>query len=266
MELRRNRRSLALGVLLLAFGVSVLLGSPGMGASIFAGAALLTGGWISAPSLRPFRFRIGPDGLDLRVAGLNRLVPWAEIDTIVLGQPARAAAAGPAAPSLLLVPGVGSAIDRPLVGRTPVDDRPALVLLSLADVRESADEVAAELNRVSGGRFTDARQGRIDARHDRTYARQGQRILSEPAFDSALRGYEKRMVDDLIQRGLDALASGPAEQRQAVRAKLDGRTLEVALRGYDMGQVDAFLERLAAALANDPEQPEQPQPHLPQPE
>ncbi|MEV4712600.1 DivIVA domain-containing protein [Micromonospora sp. NPDC049374] len=252
MELRRNRRSLALGVLLLAFGVSLLLGSPGMGASIFAGAALLTGGWITARSLRPFRFRIGPDGLDLRVAGLNRLVPWAEIDTIVLGQPARAAAAGPAAPSLLLVPGVGSAIDRPLVGRTPVDDRPALVLLSLADVRESADEVAAELTRVSGGRFTDARQGRIDAR-------QGQRILSEPVFDSALRGYEKRMVDDLIQRGLDALASGPAEQRHAVRAELDGRTLEVALRGYDMGQVDAFLERLAAALADEPGAPAQPE-------
>ncbi|WFE44774.1 DivIVA domain-containing protein [Verrucosispora sp. WMMD1129] len=253
MELRRNRRSLAPGVLLLAFGVSLLLGSPGMGASVFAGAALLTGGWITARSLRPFRFRIGPDGLDLRVAGLNRLVPWAEIDTIVLGQPARAAAAGPATPSLLLVPGVGSTIDRPLVGRSPVDDRPALVLLSLADVRESADEVAAELNRISGGRFTDARQ-------DRAELREGQPgVVSEPVFDTALRGYEKRMVDDLVRRGLDALASGTAAQRQAVRAELDGRTLEVALRGYDMGQVDAYLERLSAALANEPGEPAQPE-------
>ncbi|WBB56697.1 DivIVA domain-containing protein [Verrucosispora sp. WMMD573] len=94
MELRRNRRSLAPGVLLLAFGLSLLLGSPGMGTSIFASAALLTGGWITARSLRPFRFRIGPDGLDLRVAGLNRLASWAEINTIVLGQPARATPAG----------------------------------------------------------------------------------------------------------------------------------------------------------------------------
>ncbi|MEV2240813.1 DivIVA domain-containing protein [Micromonospora sp. NPDC049891] len=262
MELRRNRRSLALGVLLLAFGVSLLLGkeSPGTGVWIFAGAALLMGGWTTARSLRPFRFRIGADGLDLRVAGLNRLVPWAEIAAIVLDQPARAAGATPPTPSLLLVPGVGSTIDRPLTARSPVDGRPALVLLDLADVRESADEVAAELNRVSGGRFTDARQGRVDAR-------QGQSgVVSEPVFETALRGYLKNEVDDLVRRGLDVLASGTAAQRQAVRAELDPTTLTVALRGYDMGQVDAFLERLAAALANDPEQPEQPQPQSQQPQ
>ncbi|GIJ19781.1 DivIVA domain-containing protein [Micromonospora lutea] len=255
MELRRNRRSLALGVLLLAFGVSLLLGkeSPGTGVWIVAGAALLTGGWITARSLRPFRFRIGVDGLDLRVAGLNRLVPWAEIDAIVLGQPTRAAGAALPTLSLLLVPGVGSTIDRPLTSHSPVDGRPALALLDLADVRETADEVAAELHRVSGGRFTDARQDRIDARR-------GEQGVSGPVFDLALRGYEKRTVDDLVKRGLDALASGTAAQRQAVRAELDPRTLTVALRGYDMGQVDAFLERLAATLANEPEQPEQPQP------
>ncbi|MEG3632182.1 DivIVA domain-containing protein [Micromonospora palythoicola] len=260
MELRRNRRSLALGVLLLALGVSLPLGkdSPGTGVWIFAGAALLTGGWITARSLRPFRFRIGADGLDLRAAGLNRLVPWAEIGAIVLDQPARGAGAAPPTPSLLLVPGVGSTIDRPLTGRNPVDGRPALVLLDLADVRESADEVAAELTRVSGGRFTDTRQ-------DRTDVRPGERGVSEPVFDSALRGYEKRMVDDLVGRGLDVLASGTTAQRQAVRAELDPTTLTVALRGYDMGQVDAFLGRLAAALTNEPEQPEQPQPQ-PRPE
>ncbi|GAB3849972.1 hypothetical protein GCM10029963_35430 [Micromonospora andamanensis] len=252
MELRRNRRSLAPGVLLLAFGLSLLLGSPGMGTSALAGAALLTGGWITARSLRPFRFRIGPDGLDLRVARLNRLVSWAEIGAIVLDQPARAAGATPPTPSLLLVPGVGSTIDRPLTGRSPVDGRPALVLLDLADVRESADEVAAELTRVSGGRFTDARQGRAESR-------QGEpEVVAEPVFDTALRGYEKRMVDDLVLRGLDVLASGTAAQRQEVSAELDPTTLTVALRGYDMGQVDAFLERLAAALANEPDQPEQP--------
>ncbi|GIJ79251.1 DivIVA domain-containing protein [Micromonospora phaseoli] len=239
MELRRNRRSLALGVLLLAFGGSLLPGvdSAGIGTWIFVGAALLTGGWITARSLRPFRFRIAAEGLDLKVAGLNRLVSWAEIDAIVLGQ---AADAGTPSPSLLLVP-AGSTIDRPLAGRSPVDGRAALVLLDLADVRQSADEVAAELTRVSGGRFTDARQRRPEG-------------LDEPVFDSALRGYDKRMVDSLVLRGLAARTAGSTAQRQAIRAELDrtGTTLTVALRGYHMGQVDDYLERLSAALADKP--------------
>ncbi len=236
MKLRRSRPPLVNRLLFLTIGAVVLrslVPSPTL-TWILSGVVLVTVGVVVVDRLKPFRFHIGADGLDLRVAGLNRLVPWAEIDAIVLDQPAPTA--GGNSPSLLLVPATTSTIDRPLSDRSPVDGRAGLVLIDLDRVQQPADEVAAALARFGGSRFVDLRQHRHD----------------EPSFEVALRGYDKRQVDDLVQRCEDALASGRASQRHEVKAELDRArgTIEVALRGYNCAQVDRYLDRMSAALAS----------------
>ncbi|MGW0504414.1 DivIVA domain-containing protein [Micromonospora sp. NPDC003241] len=242
MELTRKRGSSALGVLLLAFGVFLLLGtaSPGVGTWILAGAALLVGGTGLAAAFRPFRFRITTDGLDLRVAGLDRLVPWSEIEAVVLFQPTPGAGASTSPlPSLMLVPAAGSTIGTASGRRGSAAGLRGLIVLDLADVRQSPDETAAALARFGGDRFTDARQD--------------EEGLGSPCFDIALRGYEKRQVDDLIGRGEEALATDLPTRRSAVRAEVEAARgeLPIALRGYDMTQVDAYLKRLSAELGKD---------------
>ncbi|MEU7994030.1 hypothetical protein AB0B83_01635 [Micromonospora sp. NPDC049060] len=245
MELRKSRRLLVFSAFLLAIGVLVLLGgsaassSPSVGALLFGGITALLGGVFVVSELKPFRFLIGPEGLTLRVAGLNRLVPWAEIDAIVLDESVPSPGGSkPASPSLLLVPAAGSTIDRPLTARSPVDERASLTLLDLDRVRQPADEVAAALARFGGGRFTDVRRLRRER-------------FDSPNFAIGLRGYDPARVDELIRRGQDALISGRTLQRYQVKAELDeARTdLPRATRGYDCGQVDALLEELSAVLA-----------------
>ncbi|MER7330031.1 MULTISPECIES: hypothetical protein [unclassified Micromonospora] len=244
MELRKSRRLLVAGIVFLAFGVLLLCAaagssSPSIVTWLLGGIAALMGGAFVVGELKPFRFHIGADGLTLRLAGLNRLVPWAEIDSIILDEPIPTPGGKKSAsPSLLLVPAAGSTIDHPRTGRSPLDGRDALVLLDLDNVRQSADEVAAALARFGGGRFTDVRQLRRDR-------------FDSPDFTIALRGYDPARVDELIRRGQDALISGVTSQRYAAKAELDKAraTLPVAMRGYYTGQVDAFLEELSAALA-----------------
>ena len=71
------------------------------------GLSLLLGGGLVAIGLRPFRFHIGVQGLTLRLAGINRLVPWAAIDAIVIEQPEPGRSSRNPAPRLLLVPAEG---------------------------------------------------------------------------------------------------------------------------------------------------------------
>ncbi|MGC4761401.1 hypothetical protein ACLQ20_00895 [Micromonospora sp. DT46] len=245
MELRKSRRLLVASVLFLSLGVLVLLcggaggSSPSIGALVVGGLAALLGGVFVVSELKPFRFLIGAEGLTLRVAGLNRLVPWAEIDAIILDEPGPSLGGSkPTSPSLLLVPAAGSTIDRPLMGRSPIDDRVGLALLDLGDVRQSADEVAAALARFGGDRFTDVRRLRRER-------------FDSPDFTIGLRGYDPARVDELIRRGQDALISGRTLQRYQVKAELDEAraALPRATRGYDSTQVDALLEELSAALA-----------------
>lgn len=235
---------LVVGTFLLGFGAFVLLygsadGSfPSIGASILGGLALLLGGGLVVNNLRPFRFHIGDEGLTLRVPGINRLVPWAEIDALILDEPPPKLGGNNYRPlSLLLVPAGGSIFDRPPPARSPVDGRDGLVILDLHDVRQRPEDVAAALVRFGGSRFTDMRQLR-------------RQRLNSPDFPIALRGYDPARVDDLIRRGQEALISDRLAQRFAAKAEIDGvrQALPVAGRGYDRQQVDAFLDELSAAL------------------
>ncbi|WP_245718723.1 DivIVA domain-containing protein [Micromonospora rhizosphaerae] len=233
------------GIAMLAFGVFMLLYGRAddwfhvVGSLIISGLSLLIGGGLAFYGLRPFRLRIGPEGLTVRLPGVNRLVPWAEIDAIILDQPLPVFVGRKTpSPLLLLVPSSRSTLDRPLTHRSPLDDRPCLVLLDLEVVRQSTSAVAAGLARFGGTRFTDFRQ----------VTRQR---FDSPDFTIGLHGYAPARVDHLIKRGQAALISDVLLERYGAKAVIDQarEDLPIASRGYDREQVDAFLEELSAALA-----------------
>jgi hypothetical protein len=164
MELRRRRRGLVFGVILVAVGIWLLVSFRLAGAWMVAVAfAYLLGGvaFVGA-SLRPFRFVIGPDGLTLRCKGINRLVPWHEIEAIILDRPTPSLDEVSPAHYLLLVPVASS----PLAARAterPAPSRPAgIKVLAFYSVKDAPAEIAAVLERYGGGRFTNAARTRED--------------------------------------------------------------------------------------------------------
>lgn len=91
-------------------------------------------------ALKPFRFHIGSDGLTLRLAGINRLVRWDEIEAVILDQPRPDLGDNKLPrPQLLLDPAEGVDLGIPLTHHSPVNDRPCLVLLDLGDVKDSPE-------------------------------------------------------------------------------------------------------------------------------
>jgi hypothetical protein len=75
-------------------------------------------------------------------------------------------------------------------------------------------------------------------------------------FTTVLRGYEKKQVDSVFGRVVEALADGgDAAQRAAARDTLRAATFDIALRGYDRFEVDdavqSFLRQLDIAASGD---------------
>ncbi|GAA4576430.1 hypothetical protein GCM10023176_47800 [Micromonospora coerulea] len=249
MELRRNRGPLVLAVVCVVGGVTVLAvdGDNRFLPTLVAVGAVVLGGVVLLGALRPFRFTIGPDGLDVRRPGLRGTYRWEQFDALALDEPARSDGR-PGAPRLLGVPGAALPPGPPATARHPVDGRPAIELLDLTQVRQPPDEVAAALARFAGDRFTDAR---TPVPAGTTGARRGG---ADVDFTVGLRGYQPDRVDDLVRRSRDALLRGDAARRRAVRADIAHARaggLPVALRGYHTAQVDAALDQLDAALADE---------------
>jgi hypothetical protein len=240
MELHRSR-GLLIGAGILGVGLVLVLIFLGDRASavgwVVGGAAILVCARILYRELRPFRFRIGEQGLDVRRYGIKRLVAWSEIDALVLEQPPRIGDAR-TLPStrLLLVPVGGTDLNEQLDQTSPVDNRPARRLLECDDVREPVDDIAAALIRFGGARFVDFRA-------------HGPAPRPDADFTVVLRGYETVPVDELIRLGRQALDSADPALRQRAKARIDQAGIAVALRGYDRGQVDAHLAELAKLLA-----------------
>ncbi|MCW3838943.1 hypothetical protein ONA70_02385 [Micromonospora yasonensis] len=232
MELHRSRGNLPLAVSCVVGGVMVLaVAGDGFLRLLVAVGVVLIAGRVLVGALRPFRFVIGPEGLDVRRPGLRGTYRWEQFDALVLDGAAR----------LVGVPGVGLPGLR-ITARHPVDGRPAVELLDLTGVRENPDEVVAALTRWSGGRFTDARTP-LAARY----------AGADIDFTFGLRGYDVRAVDRLVGRAQDALAQGGPAERRAARAEIEqarAAGLLVALRGYNTGQVDAALDALCTALTD----------------
>ncbi|MBQ1046469.1 hypothetical protein KBX35_28095 [Micromonospora sp. C32] len=238
MELRRSRQTLWKGLTVFGVGVFPLLylTSPSTVRWILLGLWLLSAAAFVAYQLRPFRFRIGADGLDLRVAGLNRLVAWAEIEAVVLDQPLPTAGRKQKAASVLLVPATAATIDRRLTGRSPVDGRPALVLLDLDQVQQPPGEVAAALAQFGGSRFADVRQ-----------------LAPERPEAPDMDGLS--LLSDLMPRVQKALDSGDASQRQALKAEVDAvlASLPEPPAGRDQPRLDGVLKAMSEALAAEDE-------------
>ncbi|MGW5083001.1 hypothetical protein [Micromonospora echinospora] len=241
MELNRSRQTLWKG--LTVFGVGVLpllyLTSASTVRWIALGLWLVSAGVFVAYQLRPFRFRIAADGLDLRIAGLNRLVAWAEIEAVVLHQPLPSGGRKQIAASVLLVPATASTIDRRLTGRSPVDGRAALVLLDLDQVQQPPGEVAAALAHFGGSRFADVRQ-RAPERSDAPGA---------PDMEAL------SLLSSLTPRVQKAIDSGDASQRQALKAEVDAALakLSESSAGRDQPRLDGVLKAMSDALAAEDE-------------
>ncbi|MFD4207275.1 hypothetical protein ACFWRG_14925 [Micromonospora tulbaghiae] len=245
MDLHRSRAGLVIGFFLLPLGFCMVLsGLTGstlrlIGGLIFGGLVMLAGFAGIVTAVRPFRFHISFEGLTVRTAGLNRLLPWAEIDHLVLCQPSPVVSdKRMPSPLLLLVPAATSALDLPLTHRSPLDGRPCLVLLEVHDVREKTDQVADALARYGGSRFTDHRRlvrQRFDSVH----------------FPIEARGYDRAAVDALVQKGREALRSEDFLLHLAAKVRVEHAPVELPLvaHGYDRVQVDAFLRDLSAVLA-----------------
>ncbi|SCL38266.1 DivIVA domain-containing protein [Micromonospora rhizosphaerae] len=242
MELHRNRSSLPLAILCVVGGV-VLLSCSREGrvlpilvalGSIALGAVVLVG------VLRPFRFAIGPEGLDVRRSGLRGTYRWDQFDALALEDAPRQDGR-PGAPRLLGVPAAGMPPGPKATAQHPVDGRAAIELLDLAQVRETPEELAAALTRFAGDRFTDSRTSLgLDG--------------LELEFTEGLRGYRMDRVNELIRRARAALARDDRSARLAARSEIEqarAAGLPVALRGYNTGQVDAALDRLCAALTDE---------------
>jgi hypothetical protein len=232
MELRQNRRRQIFTLILGAAAALLLV----CGFEAMGGFLLLVSLVLAFKEMRPFRFRILPEGLDIKHRGIARTVPWSEVDAIVLDQPP-VAPGGMSAPRVLLIPATGSDLVGQLDAKHPLDGRPAREVLKTDRVVDSPDDIAAALGTVSGGRFADLRNAVAitpgPASHD---------------FTMVLRGYAPIEVDQLIRAAHTALEQEPA-QRAAIQARLASPNIETVLRGYDRAQVDAHLRRLADELA-----------------
>jgi hypothetical protein len=242
VKLRRNRGPLVLALVCVLGGV-MLLALPHDGRVLRTAVAVggvLLGGVALIGALRPFRFAIGPEGLDVRRPGLQRTIRWDEIDALALDQPPRREGRL-SSPRLLAVPAAGVTLGLPPTGHHPVDGRAAVELLDLEQVRDRPEEVAAALTRFAGDRFVDVPERRRAA-------------FGAEDFPVGLRGYRTDVVDQLIRRGQDALVWGGTLERQGARSEIEqarAAGLPVAQRGYAVGQVDDALSALCAALADE---------------
>ncbi|GAB4047013.1 hypothetical protein [Catellatospora paridis] len=108
---------------------------------------------------RPHGFRVDAHGLSLTRGDWATEVLWSQVASVILYR-------GPAAVGdrrrivcrLLLVPVAGAMLDRALVhAPNPVDGRPCRVLLDLAQVKDTPDQIAAMLATFGGDRFLDHR-------------------------------------------------------------------------------------------------------------
>lgn len=113
--------------------------------------------WVVAPlRRRAHRFRVDAHGLALTRGDWATEVLWSQVESVILYQ--GPAIDGRVACRLLLVPVPDTMLDRGLVhAPNPVDGRPCRVLLDLAKVKDTPDQIAATLAAYGGDRFLDHR-------------------------------------------------------------------------------------------------------------
>ncbi|MEV1321234.1 hypothetical protein AB0J14_34750 [Micromonospora arborensis] len=164
MELRRSRPHLfwiaffLLGGLLTMWAsqngweLRVLIVPVGSGPLFVFGLVSCLGALaLVASAFRPTPIVIDEAGLRLRVAGINRCVPWASIDAVLLERPVSTTGGG--VPRLVLVPATGVDVGVAAEYANKVDGRLSIILAGLDSLRASQDEVVRAFERYADGRF-----------------------------------------------------------------------------------------------------------------
>lgn len=166
MELHRTLSVRVTGATVLAAGIALTvygtIAGP-WGLIVLGGLCVLVGVSALWESMRPWRFVIETDGLDIRRPGMSRLVPWSDIDAIVLARMGDRHSAAPGLrqitrPLFFIVP-TSTRFELPLDHANPWDDRPSALLLDSLDVRERLDDIATAIAEHAGDRFHDLRTG-----------------------------------------------------------------------------------------------------------
>jgi hypothetical protein len=131
----------------------ILIVPVGAGPLLVVGVVMVLG--VLAVLAGSFRFApmmLDGSGLRLRVAGINRSVPWASIDAVIL-EPHTGTLDSTGAPRLVLVPSADADLGVVAEYRNKVDGRPSIILLSLDSLRESQDHVVRAFKTYGGERF-----------------------------------------------------------------------------------------------------------------
>jgi hypothetical protein len=114
--------------------------------------AILFAAWGVRRAFRPDPVVIQLDGLRLRVAGVNRVVPWEAIDAVLL-EPYTNPGSESRTHRLVIVPAAGADLWVAASYQNQVDGRASIILLALDEIRESHGEVSQALMGHAGQRF-----------------------------------------------------------------------------------------------------------------
>jgi hypothetical protein len=108
-------------------------------------------------SFRPGPLVIGESGLQVRAAGIARVLPWTAVDALVL-EPYDDAAKRDTM-RLVLVPAAGVDLGVEVEYANKVDGREGVILFAFTDVREPVADVARVLATYAGPRFVSGVSG-----------------------------------------------------------------------------------------------------------
>ncbi|MEV4510242.1 hypothetical protein AB0K00_14905 [Dactylosporangium sp. NPDC049525] len=133
-----------LTVLFIPLGSTALL--------IFGLLPILGALWGVRQALRPDPVTIDQTGLVLRVAGINRVVPWAAIAAVFL-EPHVNPGNDTRTHRLVIVPAPGVDLGTAANYQNKADGRPSIILVALDDLRESYAEVTQALATYAGPRL-----------------------------------------------------------------------------------------------------------------
>jgi hypothetical protein len=114
--------------------------------------------WSVRQAFRPDPVTIEQPGLRLRVAGINRAVPWGAIDAVFL-EPYVNPGDDSSTHRLVIVPAAGVDLGTAAEYRNQADGRPSIVLLALDETLQTPAEVHQALAAFAGPRFVPAAAG-----------------------------------------------------------------------------------------------------------
>jgi hypothetical protein len=165
MELRRRRPNLFWLAFFLLGGLVIIWASQngwemrllfvplGSTALLIVGLISVLGALaVLASSFRPTPIVVSESGLRLRVAGIDRSVPWTSIDALIL-EPYQATPDTLPAPRLLLVPSADANLGKVAEYQNKVDGRLSIILLELDSLRAPQGQVIQALATYAGQRF-----------------------------------------------------------------------------------------------------------------